>query len=54
MGLSNAEDEGEAEFNVSEQQQEVRRCYTCGITYHLRPTCPLRKQRPTLMGRNPN
>ena len=44
MDLINAEDEGEAELHVAEQRKEVRRCYTCGSTTHLRPTCPLRKQ----------
>ena len=54
MDLSNAEDEGEADLNVAEQRQEVRRCCTCGSTKHLRPTCPLRKKRPTPMGRYPS
>ena len=54
MDLSNAEDEGEAELNVAEQRQEVRRCYLCESTKLLRPTCTLRKQRPTPMGRNPS
>ena len=54
MDLSNAEDEGEAELHVAEQRQEVRLCYMCESTKHLRPTCPLRKQRLTHMGRNPS
>ena len=54
MDLSHAEDEDEAELHVSEQRQEVRRCYVCGSTKHLRPTCPLRKQRPNPMGQNPS
>ena len=53
MGISHADNEGEAELHVAEQRQEVRRCYMCGSTKHLRPTCPLRKQRPTPMGQNP-
>ena len=52
MDLSKSEDEGEAEFHVVEQRVEVIRCYTCGISKHLRPTCPLFKQRMTHMGRN--
>ena len=53
-GLSNAEDEDEADLQVAEQRQEVRPCYTCGSTKHLRPTCPLLKQRQSPMGRNPS
>ena len=53
MDLRYAEDEGEAERHVAEQQQDVRRCYMCGSTKHFRPTCRLRKQRATLMGRTP-
>uniref|UniRef100_A0AAV1U562 CCHC-type domain-containing protein n=1 Tax=Peronospora matthiolae TaxID=2874970 RepID=A0AAV1U562_9STRA len=45
MDLSYAEDEGEAELQAVEQQHVVRRCFTCGITKHLLPGCPLRKQR---------
>ena len=54
MDLSNAEDEGEAELHVAEQRQEVRRCYTCGSTKHLRPTCPLHKQQRNHVVRNPS
>lgn len=54
MDLSHAADEGEAELHVAEQRQDVRRCYMCGSTKHLRPTCPLRKQQPTPMSRNPS
>ena len=54
MDLSHAEDEGEAELHVAEQRQDVRRFYTCGSTKHLRPNCPLRKQQPTPMSRNPS
>ena len=54
MDLSHAEDDGEAELHVAEQRQEVRRCYMCGSTKHLRPTYPLRRQRPTHMSRNPS
>ena len=53
MDLSNAEYGGEAELHVAKQRQELIRCYTCGRTKHLRPTCPLRKKRPNPMGRNP-
>ena len=45
MDLSYAEDEGEVELQADEQQRVVRRCYTCGSTKHLRPGCPLRRQR---------
>ena len=54
MDLSNAEDEGESEPYVVEQQQEVRRFYTCESTKTLRPTCPLRKKRQNPMSRNPS
>ena len=53
MHLSNAEDEGDTELQVSEQQQKVGRSYTCGSTKHLRPTCPLSKQRQITMSQNP-
>ena len=43
MDLSYAEDE--AELHAAEQQRNIRRCYMCGSTKHLRPSCPLRKQR---------
>ena len=45
MDLSYAEDEGEVELQVAEQQRVVRRCYTCGSTKHLRPGFPVRRQR---------
>ena len=45
MDLSYAEGE-EAELQAVEQQRNIRRCYMCGSTRHLRPSCPLRKQRP--------
>lgn len=32
MDLVNAKGEGEAELQVSEQQREILRCYTCGST----------------------
>ncbi|KAE9017806.1 hypothetical protein PR002_g13280 [Phytophthora rubi] len=44
MDLSYAEDE-EAELRASEARRGIRRCFTCGSTDHLRPGCPLRKQR---------
>ena len=44
MDLSHAEGE-EAELQAAEQQRNIRRCYMCGSTRHLRPSCPLRKQR---------
>uniref|UniRef100_A0AAV1T664 Retrotransposon gag domain-containing protein n=1 Tax=Peronospora matthiolae TaxID=2874970 RepID=A0AAV1T664_9STRA len=47
MDLSYAEDGGEAELQAAEQKHVVRRCFTCGSTKHLRPGCPLRKQRQT-------
>ena len=53
MNLSHAEDKGEAELHVAEQRQGVKRCYMCGSTEHLRPTCPLRKQQCNPVGRNP-
>uniref|UniRef100_A0AAV1U6N6 CCHC-type domain-containing protein n=1 Tax=Peronospora matthiolae TaxID=2874970 RepID=A0AAV1U6N6_9STRA len=45
MDLSYAEGGGEAELQAAEQQHVVRRCFACGSTKHLRPGCPLRKQR---------
>ena len=44
MDLSLAE-EGEAELHAVEQQRNIRRCFMCGSTRHLRPACPLRKVR---------
>ena len=44
MDLSHAEGD-EAELQAAEQQRNIRRCYMCGSTRHLRPSCPLRKQR---------
>jgi len=34
-----------AELQAAEQRGGIRRCYVCGSTQHLRPGCPLRKQR---------
>ena len=55
MDFRNAEGEGEgdAELQVAHQQHEVRWCYTCASTKHLRVTCPLRKQLSVHMGRTP-
>uniref|UniRef100_A0AAV1U985 Retrotransposon gag domain-containing protein n=1 Tax=Peronospora matthiolae TaxID=2874970 RepID=A0AAV1U985_9STRA len=47
MDLSYAEDGGEAELQAAEQKHVVGRCFMCGSTKHLRPGCPLRKQRQT-------
>jgi hypothetical protein len=44
MDLSYAEDE-KVELQAAEQRIGIRRCYVCGSTQHLRPGCPLRKQR---------
>ncbi|KAE9302649.1 hypothetical protein PF008_g22438 [Phytophthora fragariae] len=44
MDLSYAEDD-EAELRAAEARRGIRRCFTCGSTDHLRPGCPLRKQR---------
>ena len=49
---SNDKDECEAGLHVAKQRHDVRRCYTCGSTTHLRPTCPLQKQRQTSKSRN--
>ena len=49
MDLSHADDD-EAELQAVEQQRNIRRCYTCGSTRHLRPNFPLRipqKNRPS-------
>jgi hypothetical protein len=37
----------EAELQTAELRIGIRRCYVCGSTQHLRPGCPLRKQRHT-------
>ena len=50
MDLSHAE---EAELQAAEQQGSIRRCYMCGSTRHLRPSCPLRKQRSNRQSRSP-
>jgi len=42
MDLSQAEEE--AELYAAEQRFSIRRCYTCGSTRHLRPSCPLRNK----------
>ena len=49
--LSHADDD-EAELQAVEQQRNIRRCYTCGSTRHLRPNCPLRKPRQNQPSRN--
>ena len=41
MDLSLAETDEEAELRAVEQHQNIRRCFTCGSTKHLRPNCPL-------------
>ena len=51
MDLSYAECE-EAELQAAEQQRNFRRCYMCGSTRHLRPSCPLRKQHQSRPSRN--
>ena len=40
MDICNAEEE--AELQTAEQHQNIRRCFMCGSTKHLRPPCPLR------------
>ena len=52
MDLSQAEIE-EAELQAVEQQRNIRRCYMCGSTKHLRPSCPLRRQRHDRPSRPP-
>ena len=47
MDLIYAEDKGEVDLQASGQQRVVRRYYACGSTKHLRPGCPLRRQRQT-------
>lgn len=42
MDLSHAEDE--ADLCAAEQRFSIRRCYTCGSTRHLRPSCPVRNK----------
>ncbi|KAG6613595.1 Gag protein [Phytophthora cinnamomi] len=42
MDLSYAEAE-ETELRTTEQRRDIRRCFACGSTDHLRPSCPLRK-----------
>ncbi|KAK1930425.1 Retrotransposon-derived protein PEG10 [Phytophthora citrophthora] len=52
MDLSYAEDEV-AELRAAVQRMSTRRCYACGSPTHLRPNCPLRKERAGQNGRNP-
>uniref|UniRef100_H3H492 Reverse transcriptase domain-containing protein n=1 Tax=Phytophthora ramorum TaxID=164328 RepID=H3H492_PHYRM len=52
MDLSHAEDE-EADLLAAEQRIGIRRCFVCGSTQHLRPGCPLRKQRQAPASRSP-
>ena len=52
MDFSYAEDDNEAELQAVEQQHVIRRYYTCGSTKHLRPGCPLRRQRQTPPNQN--
>ena len=51
MDLSLAE---EAELQAVEQQRNIRRCFMCGSTRHLRSSCPLRKQPQHRPSRNPS
>jgi retrotransposon gag protein len=50
MDLSHAEDE--EVLAAVEQRFSIRRCYTCGSTRHLRPSCPVRNkaQAPSSQG----
>ncbi|KAK1936741.1 hypothetical protein P3T76_010176 [Phytophthora citrophthora] len=52
MDLSYAENEV-AELRAAVQRMSTRRCYACGSPTHLRPNCPLRKERAGQNGRNP-
>ena len=51
MDLSYAEDE--AELHAAEQQRNIRRCYMCGNTKHLRFKCPLQKQHQPRLNQSP-
>ena len=51
MDLSHVDDD-DAELQAVEQQRNIRRCYMCGSTKHLRPNCPLRKPRQYRQSRN--
>ena len=52
MDRRNGKDEDETELQVAEKQRDMRNCVTWGSTKHLRPTCPLRRQRQTPLSRN--
>ena len=45
MELSPADTDEEAELRAVKQHRNIRRCFTCGSTKHLRPNCPLRRAR---------
>ena len=45
MDLTLAETDVEAELQAIEQHRNIRRCFTCRSTKHLRPNCPLRRAR---------
>ena len=53
-GLSSIETQscGWWRSRAGEHQRNIRRCYTCGSTRHLRPNCPLRKPRKNWPSRN--
>uniref|UniRef100_A0AAV1VLW7 CCHC-type domain-containing protein n=1 Tax=Peronospora matthiolae TaxID=2874970 RepID=A0AAV1VLW7_9STRA len=52
MDLSHAKEE-ERDLLAFKQQRNIRSCYMCGGTKHLRPQCPLRKPRQSRPSRNP-
>uniref|UniRef100_A0AAV1T4I6 Uncharacterized protein n=1 Tax=Peronospora matthiolae TaxID=2874970 RepID=A0AAV1T4I6_9STRA len=52
MDFSHAEQE-ERDLLAVEQQRNIRKCYMCGSTNHLRPKSPLRKPRQSRPSRNP-
>ena len=51
MDLSHAEEE-DRDLLAVEQQRNIRKCYECGSTKHMRPQCPLRKPRKSRPSRN--
>ncbi|GMF63559.1 unnamed protein product [Phytophthora fragariaefolia] len=52
MDLSYAEDE-EAELLAAEQRRDIRRCFVCGDTRHLRAGCPVRNRRQAPSSKSP-
>ena len=53
MNLNLAETDEEAELRAVEQHRNIRRCFTCGRTKHLRPNSPSSRARMATSDRTP-